>query len=216
MTIADAAKFEELSRFCPHYNGVEAEGSNCIKFNGELRKEIKKFIDAKGKQRFQPKTVGVKTQSGGGSLTHVKCFKCGVLGHHAPECTALNCYSSGKVGHLVVERKSIVVTCFNYGEQGHISTHFQKSKKIIDAKVQGKVFVPSGANASNSNNLIRGISFINGIPLDTIIDMGATHSFISVDCVKRLNLEVSSMNGHLVIDTLANGSVTTIMFFEKI
>lgn len=33
MTVADyAAKFEELSRFFPYYNGMEAEGSKCIKF----------------------------------------------------------------------------------------------------------------------------------------------------------------------------------------
>lgn len=31
MIVADyAAKFEELSRFCPHYNIVEAKGSKCV------------------------------------------------------------------------------------------------------------------------------------------------------------------------------------------
>lgn len=45
MKIADyAAKFKELSRFFPHYNGVEAEGSKCIKFESGLRPEIKQFI----------------------------------------------------------------------------------------------------------------------------------------------------------------------------
>lgn len=34
MIIADyQTKFEELSRFCPHYNDVDAEGSNCMKFD---------------------------------------------------------------------------------------------------------------------------------------------------------------------------------------
>lgn len=45
MIVADyAVKFEELSRFCPHYNGVKAAMSKCIKFENELRLEIKKFI----------------------------------------------------------------------------------------------------------------------------------------------------------------------------
>lgn len=35
--------------------------------------------------------------------------------------------------------------------------------------------------------------------------------FISLDCVKRLNLEVSSKNGSMFIDTSTNGSVTTTM-----
>jgi hypothetical protein len=49
----------------------------------------------------------------------------------------------------------------------------------------------------------------NNTPLITIIDIGATHSFISLDCVKRLNLETSVMSSRMVIDTPANGSVTT-------
>ncbi|XP_050918381.1 uncharacterized protein LOC127135791 [Lathyrus oleraceus] len=45
MTVVDyAAKFEEFSRFYPHYNRVEAEVSKCIKFENGLRPEIKPFI----------------------------------------------------------------------------------------------------------------------------------------------------------------------------
>ncbi|XP_050918382.1 uncharacterized protein LOC127135792 [Lathyrus oleraceus] len=45
MTVADyAAKFEELFRFSPHYNRVEAEVSKCIKFENGLLPEIKQFI----------------------------------------------------------------------------------------------------------------------------------------------------------------------------
>lgn len=42
-----------------------------------------------------------------------------------------------------------------------------------------------------------------------MIDTGATYSFTSLDCVDNLSLEVSSMIGSMVIDTLANGSMTT-------
>lgn len=45
----------------------------------------------------------------------------------------------------------------------------------------------------------------------TIIDTGATHSFIYAECVSRLNLEVSVMNGNIVINTSTNGSVTTLL-----
>ncbi|XP_050877531.1 uncharacterized protein LOC127081304 [Lathyrus oleraceus] len=76
-------------------------------------------------------------------------------------------------------------------------------------KVGGKVFALSGADASKYDNLVRGTCFINDIPLITMIDIGATHSFIFADCVKRLNLMVSAMNGSMVIDTPANGLVTT-------
>ncbi|XP_058742151.1 uncharacterized protein LOC131614605 [Vicia villosa] len=44
-TMADyAAKLEELSKFRPHYNGVDAEGSKCVKFENGMHPEIKQFI----------------------------------------------------------------------------------------------------------------------------------------------------------------------------
>lgn len=45
MYVADyVAKFEELSRFCPHYNAVGAEVSKCVKFERGLQPDIKQFI----------------------------------------------------------------------------------------------------------------------------------------------------------------------------
>ena len=41
------------------------------------------------------------------------------------------------------------------------------------------------------------------------VDTGATHSFISVSCVERLNLIVTLLLRGMVIDTLSSGSVTT-------
>jgi len=51
--------------------------------------------------------------------------------------------------------------------------------------------------------------FINSTPLIAIIDIGATHSFISSSCVECLGLVVASLSRGMVIDTPANGSVTT-------
>lgn len=45
MTVFEyVAMFEELVKFCPHYNGATAEGSKCIKFESRLRLEIKQGI----------------------------------------------------------------------------------------------------------------------------------------------------------------------------
>lgn len=67
----------------------------------------------------------------------------------------------------------------------------------------------SGTQASGGDYLIRGICFINITPLFNFIDIGAIHYFIVVDYVKRLGLELSSMNGEMVIDLPAKGLVTT-------
>jgi hypothetical protein len=57
--------------------------------------------------------------------------------------------------------------------------------------------------------------FINSTPLIAIIDIGATHSFISVSCVERLNLVVTPLSRGMVIDTPASGSVTTSLVCAK-
>jgi len=59
------------------------------------------------------------------------------------------------------------------------------------------------------------VFFINSTPLIAIIDTGATHSFISLGCVERLNLVLTLMLRGMVIDTLANGSTTTSLVCVK-
>jgi len=51
--------------------------------------------------------------------------------------------------------------------------------------------------------------------LIAIVDTGATHSFVSVSCVERLNLFVTPLSRGMVIDTLANGSETTSLVCAK-
>lgn len=42
MTVIEyAAKFEELVKFCLHYDGVDVEGLKCIQFERGQRLEIK-------------------------------------------------------------------------------------------------------------------------------------------------------------------------------
>ncbi|XP_050877866.1 uncharacterized protein LOC127081680 [Lathyrus oleraceus] len=79
---------------------------------------------------------------------------------------------------------------------GHINTHCLNPKK-----------------ASSDDRLIRGICYINNIPLIVIIDTGVTQYFFVTGCVKRLGLFVSFMSGEMVIKTLAKASVTTTSIF---
>ncbi|MCI45266.1 cellular nucleic acid-binding protein, partial [Trifolium medium] len=67
----------------------------------------------------------------------------------------------------------------------HKSPACKKPKKVM-----GKEFALSGKDADQADNLIRGTCFFYDTPLIAIIDTGATHSFISMDCMKRLNVPV--------------------------
>lgn len=137
----------------------------------------------RGKHKFHQKAAGGSEASGEGVTDPMICFKCGGLGHCASEFknTRLSCFKCGKQGHHVIEYQSAILTCFNCGEPGHIRTQCQKSNK---AQASGKVFSLSGVENSKSDNLIRGTCFTKGVSFIVIIDMVATHSFISLDCIK--------------------------------
>ena len=53
MTIAEyAAKFEELVRYFPHYQGRDGESSKCVKFLNDLRLEVKQAVNYQGVRQF--------------------------------------------------------------------------------------------------------------------------------------------------------------------
>ncbi|XP_058783085.1 uncharacterized protein LOC131657734 [Vicia villosa] len=111
---------------------------------------------------------------------------------------------------MLLTPRRMVRLLFIYGEQGHIITQCQKPNKDANsAKTNGRMFALSKIEDSKKDNLIRGTCFINNVELVAFIDTGATHSFISLDCVTMLGLKLSSIDGSMVIDTPASGSVTT-------
>ncbi|XP_058774368.1 uncharacterized protein LOC131648646 [Vicia villosa] len=229
MSVTDyAAKFTELAKFYPYYDGEGAEFSKCVKFEngckifeednaahykivsdrrGKQSQQRGKPYDTpagKGKQRAAP---GQRT-SGGGAPAPIVCFKCGKAGHKSTYCTddVRKCFRCGKTGHMMSECRHKEVVCFNCGEEGHIGSQCQKPKK---AQAGGKVFALAGTQTTTEDRLIRGTCFINSMPLITIIDTGATHCFIAAECVENLGLVLSSMNGEMVVEVPAKGSVTT-------
>ncbi|GAU50834.1 hypothetical protein TSUD_410940 [Trifolium subterraneum] len=209
------AKFDSLCAFSPHYNTQEAENDKCVKFESGLRPDIKHIIgfaeirnfvtlvakdricdeDGKAKSNYF-KAVRGKSQDlakpyevkgkgnarGGKGKEKVENDKC----YRSKEC------------------KATTLTCFTCGEEGHKSPKYKKPKNIT-----GKVFALNGEGADQVDNLIRGTCFIHDTPLIAIIDTGATHYFISMDCMKRLNIPIYEMSGCMSIETPASGSVTT-------
>ena len=84
------------------------------------------------------------------------------------------------------------MVCLNCEEEGHISSQCKKPKKV---QASGKVFALTGTQTVNEDRLIRGTCFVSSTPLIAIIDTGATHCFIGVDCASKLGLVMSNMNG---------------------
>ena len=74
----------------------------------------------------------------------IRWYKCGVEGHRAFECTSseVKCFKCGKLGHKSYDyRGGANMTCYNCGEQWHISTKYDKPNK---EQAKRKVFALSG------------------------------------------------------------------------
>jgi len=67
----------------------------------------------------------------------------------------------------------------------------------------------NGTEVVQSEDLIQGKCIINGHLVNVLYDLGATHSFISHECVKHLKLPISLLPYDLTMSTPTNVPVTT-------
>ena len=137
---------------------------------------------------------------------NVKCFRCGGL-HRIRFCPYptpnVTCDKCHKYGHATKDCR------VRFGVPSFSGVPQVKQNDNQKPRAAERVFAVSGAVASQSDSLVRGICFIQGTQLSVLFDSGATHSFISVDCVKKLNLPVRELDVELVVSTPTEGTIIT-------
>jgi len=140
-----AAKFVELAKFYPHYNAETAEFSKCIKFENDLRAEIKRAIgylkirqfsylvsgcriyeeDTKSHYKIMNERKG-KQQQGRGKPYSAPADKSGqrVNDDSGPRkrdtLTEIVCFRCGEKGHKSNACGADVKRCNRCGKKGHV------------------------------------------------------------------------------------------------
>jgi len=117
------------------------------------------------------------------------------------------CNNCGKKGHFGKDYPTLsrAATC------PPVQTRHQHQRKDRGNRPQatGRVYAMTGAGAAGSGNLVMGRCMIAGESLYVLYDSGATHSFVSIDCVERLGLPVRELQSKLTVSTPASGLVRT-------
>ncbi|RDX89737.1 hypothetical protein CR513_28506, partial [Mucuna pruriens] len=197
-----SAKFEELSRYFPHYQNKDGERSKCIKFKGlciEIKQEIKQFPvlmnrcmiynEDNGARVIYYKNVGLTRRR---SL-EVKVAQNLILLYHLGKVKVINGTKMWQDGPPCEQVFRLGGHMLQLWVQGHKARNCAAPKKkqsnVVGSfhdprpKTIERVFTLSGVEASEFENLIQGTCFINAYSLIVLFNSETTHSFISHDCM---------------------------------
>jgi len=85
------------------------------------------------------------------------------------------------------------------------------AKKPVEDRPRalGRVFALTTTKATQSRNLVHNSYLLFGNSVVVLYDSGATHSFVSNECVRRLGLMMRELGCKLIVATPASGEVST-------
>ena len=112
--------------------------------------------------------------------------------------------------------------CFGCGKQGHMVQDCPENKKFIIGKpkeenkedkqkprAQGRVFAMTHRDAQATYDVVTSTIRIHTLFASALIDLGLTHSFVSISFVGSLGMPVACMDFDLIVAILMGVSVMT-------
>src|SRR3954468_22904576 len=123
------------------------------------------------------------------------------------------CRSCGKnhLGRCAFEG----VKCFHCHQEGHMARNCPQNRNQVQGRGTGRVYTLDAKKTKSDNSLIAGTCFINGHSCFVLFDCGATHSFVSLQCMKRLGLQATPVFPPMAVTTAMDEMVETPLVCEN-
>ncbi|XP_027337059.1 uncharacterized protein LOC113850697 [Abrus precatorius] len=182
--------FHELIKYWPHFQYENGDEDLCAQFENGLRPEIRAAVNV-----FQVADLPTLSQSRG------TAFRGGSSSGSNLSRGLLRCGGP----HLVRNHNHHRLMSGSVSGSNRPTSRASSGEKL---NVQGNVFAMSGSKASKSDELIRDKCIINRF-CDVLFDSGATHFFVSMDCVSCVGLPISSLRCNVIVSTPTTKPVVT-------
>ncbi|XP_050900642.1 uncharacterized protein LOC127107408 [Lathyrus oleraceus] len=122
--------------------------------------------------------------------------------NHPPQCQVCKKFHFGRC-------TAGVIRCFKCQGESHMSRECPQNRNQMQGRSVGRVYTLDARKAKSNNALIAGMCFINNHPCFILFDCGATHSFVSIWCMKRLGLQAIPLSPPMVVTTAMDHVVET-------
>ncbi|XP_022893869.1 uncharacterized protein LOC111408331 [Olea europaea var. sylvestris] len=200
------SKFKELSRYTLHL--VSTEFMKAKYYEKGLRPKIRQIVSSHDLTNFQAvvKKVQIVTYSG------VKLVNQGQRKHLGKRKWQDKNRNTGQFKKQMHAGQSNNLC----GQPSHVASLCPSIKKSEqEKKGKARVFALTHDEDTKNSNVIAGILSVSNIPVNVLIDSGATNSFISNACLAKINalcqknasvFEVSMPSGGTIdVDRIAKG-----------
>ncbi|KAK1372774.1 hypothetical protein POM88_028967 [Heracleum sosnowskyi] len=139
---------------------------------------------------------------------NVTCFKCNQKGHYSRDCKmGIVCHRCKKPGHMIKDCRAPATV--------NNMIRAIEAPPVVNVQPLARTYNMSMGEAVRDSDVVAGTLLVNSIPVQVLIDSGATKSFISETFARRLNCVMKPLSGMLTIEIANQDRIAVSSYYPR-